>query len=338
MTDAPLPEREIAMVKRTTESLIAEFKTEVHDRIPVMKAAVEGERLWLEAKLSTNEQRNHSAVWWILSAHIGTLDKLSTVLRREGPYDSFELLAVARNIFENLVWLRLMNNDQQFGIVFYAQLLRNQIESGQALIRKVGDEATLFDQFDNLDTDAFDTTFLEVMKEGKLSHDEVIKEAMAAQREQSDQLDDLMRREFCLYANQATYNGYRFQAHLIRTKVIPEHEARLRQLEDHKQRLDTELPSLIDARHIELATDKWNWFERARNVKMDGQYRFLYSFTSKLLHAIPLNIITDKKLTPDETIMVLDYIVISAADLLKAIEDFTYPGKPSAKVIAIDTY
>jgi hypothetical protein len=68
---------------------------------------------------------------------------------------------------------------------------------------------------------------------------------------------------------------------------------------------------------------------------MDGQYRFLYSFTSRLLHAIPLNIITEKELSPSEVIMVLDYIVISAADLLKAIKDFTYPGQ--IKVIEIDT-
>jgi hypothetical protein len=128
-----------------------------------------------------------------------------------------------------------MNKDQQFGIVFYAQLLRNQIESGQALLRKVRDEATLFDEFQSLDTDAIDATVLKGMKEGKLSRDEILREAIAAQQRQSAQLDDLMRREFCIYANQAaTETGYGFQAHLIRTKVIPEYEARLRELEGHK--------------------------------------------------------------------------------------------------------
>jgi hypothetical protein len=110
--------------------------------------------------------------------------------------------------------------------------------------------------------------------------------------------------------------------------VILGYESRLRELEDHKQLLDSELATLIDAHQVGLATaSKWNWFDRARDVGMDEQYRFLYSFTSKLLHAIPLNIITDKELYPSEVIMVLDYIVISATDLLKAIEDFTYPGR-----------
>jgi len=57
---------------------------------------------------------------------------------------------------------------------------------------------------------------------------------------------------------------------------------------------------------------------------MDAQYRFLYAFTSKLLHAIPLNIITAKELSALESIMILDYIVISGADLLEAIEKFSF--------------
>jgi len=301
-----------------------------------MKAIVEGKRRWLEAGFTAQEQRNHSAVWWILSAHLGTLEKLSTTLRREGTYESLELLAIARNIFENLIWLRLMNKNQQFGIVFYAQLLRNQIESGRALLDKVTGEANLFDEFDSLDSDAINAVVLGRSEEGHLSKEEIIRESLAAQKQQSDQLDDLMRREFSLYASQATQNGYGFQAAILRTKVIPEYEARLRELENHKQLLDMELPLLADAQHSSSATaGKWNWFERARDVKMDSQYRFLYSFTSKLLHAIPLNIITDKELSSSEMIMVLDYIVISAADLLKAIEDFTYPGQIS--VIEIDT-
>jgi hypothetical protein len=221
-----------------------------------MKTAVEGERRWLEAWLPTREERNHSAVWWILSAHIGTLKKLSIMLRREGTYESFELLAIARNIFENLVWLRLMNRNQQFGIVFYAQLLLNQIESGQALLHKVTDEVTLFDEFDNLDDmPALDVTALEQrIKESQLSAEEIIRDAMAGQKLQSDQLDDLMRREFSLYAAEAAQYGYGLAASLLRTQVIPVYEARLRELEEQKRLLDTELPALIDAHHVGLAT------------------------------------------------------------------------------------
>jgi hypothetical protein len=100
--------------------------------------------------------------------------------------------------------------------VFYSQLLRNQIESGQAVLRKVVDAATLFDQFDDLDMSAIDATVSERMKAGNPSNEGIIREAIVAQKQQSDQPDDLMRREFSLYIGQATQNGYSFQAHLQR--------------------------------------------------------------------------------------------------------------------------
>ncbi|WP_158669429.1 hypothetical protein [Bradyrhizobium guangdongense] len=306
-------------MKRTVHSLILEFRSEIHDRIPALRASVEGKRANLANLLPASEQRNHSALWWILSAHAGTLDKLGLFLRREGSYESLELLAIARNIFENLVWLKLMSSNEQFGIVFYAQFLRNQMESGQALVQKTEDEAALFEHFDSLDSDILEK--LGPMS-GALS-DEDIRRAFDAQEMQSDALDKLIRREFCLYAGQATQNGYGYQAWLIREKAIPSHQAKLLELESLQQRLSGVLATLLDARHVGLATGRWNWSERARDVRMDAQYRFLYSFTSKLLHAIPLNIITDKELSDLESTMILDYIVISAVDLLEIIEEYS---------------
>ncbi len=306
-------------MRQTAESLIKEFRSEVHNKIPSLKSFVQDKRTELARLLPTSEERNHSALWWILSAHAGTLEKLDIFLRREGSYESLELLAIARNVFENLVWLKLMSADKQFGIVFYAQFLRNQMESGRALIQKTEDEAALFEHFDSLDSD-----ILEKLgpKSGILSNDE-IREAVDAQEMQSDALDKLIRREFCLYANQATQNGYGYQALLIREKAIPTHQAKLLELESLQESLSRVLTSLLDAQHVGLATGRWNWLERARDVRMDAQYRFLYSFTSKLLHSIPLNIITDKMLSDLEAVMILDYIVVSAADLLEIIEQYS---------------
>lgn len=106
-------------------------------------------------------------------------------------------------------------------------------------------------------------------------------------------------------------------------KAIPTHQAKLLELESLQESLSRVLTSLLDAQHVGLATGRWNWLERARDVRMDAQYRFLYSFTSKLLHSIPLNIITDKMLSDLEAVMILDYIVVSAADLLEIIEQYS---------------
>lgn len=60
---------------------------------------------------------------------------------------------------------------------------------------------------------------------------------------------------------------------------------------------------------------------------MADQYDFLYRLTSRLLHATPMNMITEKELLEPERIMLLEYIVVTAEDILDAIEDFDFPGR-----------
>ena len=61
-------------------------------------------------------------VKWILKAHKGTLEKLSMMLCNDCDYGTIKLLAIARNLFENLVWLKLFNHNSDYGIVFYNEL------------------------------------------------------------------------------------------------------------------------------------------------------------------------------------------------------------------------
>ncbi|WNG54646.1 hypothetical protein F0U59_07510 [Archangium gephyra] len=316
------------MGARTEQSLINEFRNTVHNRAPLIRARAAGQRAFLEFRLSSARERNHSAIWWIHLAHLGTLDKLAGLLRREGPYETLELLAIARNIFENLVWLRLMSNDHRYGLVFYSQLIRGQIDNLQGLITKISDEADLFESVQELDDHALMSTVGEVI--ASEPSPEAIAEAQAAHRSRTDMLDDMVRREFSLFSGPATTNGYGYQAHLLRTKIIPKYQEHLNEVTQHKAELDTVLPSLLDARMLNIAINKWNWADRAKDAGMEKHYRFLYPYTSKLLHSTPLNITSDKALTEAETLIVLDYIVLSAGDLLDQIERFTYPGQINA--------
>lgn len=60
---------------------------------------------------------------------------------------------------------------------------------------------------------------------------------------------------------------------------------------------------------------------------MENHYQFLYSFTSKLLHSTPLNLITPKSLNAQEVDMLLDYLRIGISKSHRLIENFSYPGK-----------
>ena len=60
-----------------------------------------------------------------------------------------------------------------------------------------------------------------------------------------------------------------------------------------------------------------NWKEEAGRVGMQAQYEFIYSFTSRLLHATPASIFTDQKnLEVAEMVLFLDYIYVSMLDAL----------------------
>ncbi|WP_044198559.1 hypothetical protein [Hyalangium minutum] len=221
-----------------------------------------------------------------------------------------------------------MSNDHRYGLVFYSQLLRGQIDSLQGLITKISDEADLFESVEELDDHALMSTVGEIVASDPSP--EAIAEAQAEHRSKTDMLDDMVRREFSLFSEPATSNGYGYQAHLLRTKTIPKYQGQLSKVIQHKAEFDTVLPSLLDARMFGIAINKWNWADRAKDAGMEKHYRFLYPYTSKLLHSTPLNIISDKALTEAETLIVLDYIVVSAGDLLDLIGNFTYPGQINA--------
>jgi len=68
---------------------------------------------------------------------------------------------------------------------------------------------------------------------------------------------------------------------------------------------------------------------------MQGHYRFLYSFTSKMLHSTPMSLITPKALSGQEVLMLLDYLRIGIAESHRLIEGFSYPGKLNVMAVEV---
>lgn len=69
---------------------------------------------------------------------------------------------------------------------------------------------------------------------------------------------------------------------------------------------------------------------------MEKHYRFIYGYTSRLLHSTPINVITDKSLSDEEQVIILDYIVLACGDILSLIEQLTFPGMGEALMINVD--
>jgi hypothetical protein len=147
------------MLLRTSEELLKEIRGLIADREPMIRAIVRGKLFFLSQAFASDQDRQHSPLIWILRAQIGTLDKLKGLFVREGTYETFELLGIARNLFENLVWLRLFSRDPQYGLIFYEELLIQQKQNTEKMIAKVEEEIVLFDEYEKLEIDNFDIAF-----------------------------------------------------------------------------------------------------------------------------------------------------------------------------------
>jgi hypothetical protein len=75
-----------------------------------------------------------------------------------------------------------------------------------------------------------------------------------------------------------------------------------------------------------MRAKRWNWRLASQEVGALEQYDFLYSYTSKLLHSTPLNIVSDKELSESEVIVMLDYAYVAVLDILDVISSTETPG------------
>jgi hypothetical protein len=88
-----------------------------------------------------------------------------------------------------------------------------------------------------------------------------------------------------------------------------------------KQALSAELSTFLPR--------KWIWKEQATAAGMLDEYEFIYSYSSRLLHATPASLTTDKKnLEPWGMLMFLRYFAIKATDVLQMSASILASGSP----------
>jgi hypothetical protein len=79
----------------------------------------------------------------------------------------------------------------------------------------------------------------------------------------------------------------------------------------------------------EKQEQSWQWKQQAASVGMSDQYEFIYSFTSRLLHATPVSLTTNQKLLePEEMHRFLEYIYVSILDIVDLAKQML--GEPTA--------
>jgi len=302
------------------------IRKEIHENIEskneIVLAGVQGQLLWLS---KTQSNFRNSAICWTLKAQEGTLEKFRDIYSESKLESDTELVALARNLFENIIWLKLFNEDADYGLVFYHHLLSEQLKSQQQVIEKNIGEIKLFKELAEEDKIDFGP-YTELMNKTSASEEE-LNQAREYLSNQGARVDEKARNAFSIYGESAKVNGYSYQAHIIETIVIPEHEKRISVLNAHLEELNNSHSEAELSKLKKLGVSNWNWYAKAQIVKMKDHYHFLYAFTSRSLHCTAMSTITPKILDDKERYLLLDYIYITSSNCYDEIEKFSYPGK-----------
>ncbi len=214
------------------------------------------------------------------------------------------VIAVARYLLELNIWMSLFRRDENYGLVYFGELLDTQRRFYTDTLAQVEREIAFLELLEVRERAAL----TKAHNSGGSPRDMVAKDKLA-----SDQIDKEATKHFSIYARAALTNGYGFQAHLVRTKALPKAKEALTMVETEKRGFDESIAPAVR----KLIPDRWQWRPMANKVGLVEEYDYVYSFASKLLHATPASITTDSKnLEMPELEMFLKYIVVKIDDLM----------------------
>jgi len=225
--------------------------------------------------------------------------------------ESIGLLGVTRYLFELVVWLNLMEQDERYGLVYYHELLEKRRRYYTDLRDHLGREIRLLKTLG----DEEQTLMNDRLREAQRLVDRApVTEGMRrAVVDVACYIDAKAAREFTLHGDQARTNGYSFQAFLVETKVLPTVQQSLALVEAELRKLNEHLPADVRS----LIPKKWNWRELAAKVRLDNEYDFIYTYSSRLLHATPASLTTNQKnLEHDEVRVFLKYCHVRLLDVI----------------------
>lgn len=255
---------------------------------------------------------------WCSSVFGDSLVKLRLFTENNFNYiESLGLVSVSRYIFEISIWLNLFVKDTRYGLVYYDQLiigqqqywtrLKDQMEREVIFLKSLGKQESEIMSLKMADISEFE------------DEDESILAAQSILKDVHSFIDEKASRKFSIYAEDAKTNGYDFQAYLIENKQIPVINSSISDIESERDEFKNSLSEDVKV----LIKKGWKWNIKAEEVGLGDEYSFIYSFTSKLLHAVPTSITTNQKnLEPQEVIIFLKYIDIKLKDIVRLSFDF----------------
>jgi hypothetical protein len=216
------------------------------------------------------------------------------------------LLALARYVFELSIWLRLFQQDVRYGLVYYRELLEAKLRYFKDTTEHLRREVELLKRFEEADGKA-QRALIDAYKQG------TVRDISASMAKATETVDTEASRNFSIYLDDAKVNGYGLQAHLVENKAIPQVDQAIKDLTNKIAEFSKNVPSDVQ----DLANGRWQWRRMAQEVGLAHEHDYIYSFASKLLHATPASLTTDKKnLELSQMYIFLRYIHVKILEIM----------------------
>jgi hypothetical protein len=232
--------------------------------------------------------------------------------------ETMATLAVCRYTFELVVWLKLMEKDDRFALLFNRESIRGHIDNLKENISLLENERSFYISQADTETKLHQQA-IEEIKASDRSPDEMGKALASRLGKISDYLDQSLDSRLLLYYEEIAENGYGYVASFIEKKALPPIQRDLTnaksQLADFDQVWSNYLSEMKKNKKIsqlfriptELEQIKWK--QAAKFAEMEADFDFMYSYTSRLLHATPSSVMTlEQNLRKDEFLTFWRYI------------------------------
>ena len=191
---------EIRALHRPVEALASDFRSLLRE---------------LE-KHETPTPSRYSARYWSLAIVADSLVRVRLLIEQNlGYFETLGVLALTRYVFELIVWVRLAQKDNRYGLLYYRELANKQRRHYQDLHQHLAAEAAFFLSISINEKQLLDQGLSELGLAPDL--DAVCKTEI----EVTQQIDATAARRFTIYGEQARKNGYGYQAHVIETQAMP---------------------------------------------------------------------------------------------------------------------
>jgi hypothetical protein len=255
--------------------------------------------------------------YWELIAFKDSLVRVNLFLEQNFNYvETIGVLAVARYLLELTVWLKLLKMDGRYGLVYYREMLKKNLEFYTELRNNAKLEISFLRNIGAQEQSLIESRLAETMQ---ITDEEARKQALRRLSDDvTQEVDQTASRKFSLYGEQAQTNGYDYQAYQVETKVLPKISKSVMDLEQKLDTFDRDTPPDIR----DLAQKKWRWKDQANLAGMKDEYDFIYAYASRLLHATPASLTTNQKnLEPDEMRLFVKYIRVRLLDMVEMAEE-----------------